>query len=302
MKSAALHCLKLEDGQVWEFVSTNGAEVLLEKMAYIMELSCCPAGTGQKMIFFCGNLRDKPYPDFTHIESTELANLPKSGWSVTKLNHVHIWRNQQTSDILCEFDKRRGKSLDFRRILQSIYPVYSNTITNGGIPLHSALLEYYGKGVLILATSGTGKSTCCSRVESPWHPVCDDEALVVRMGEGFRVHPFPTWNDYIVRHSNKTVDVQRNLPLSAIFFLQRSASDRVEPASKGIVAYSLYRSSLQIFDRYKLYLGEAELHAANKQMFENACLIPNTVPSYVLHASLRGRFWEEMKKVIPIDK
>jgi len=294
-------CLKLADGQMWEFLSTKDTDGLIERIASLMELKHCLPGDSKKIIYLLGDLTEKVSPGLDMGYCPELRHLPKDGWLVTPMKYANIWHHAKTPHILCEVDKKKGKILDIRRILQSLYPLYQNVISSGGMTSHSAMLEYGGMGVLISATSGTGKSTCCRHIAEPWRAVCDDETLIIPSEKGYRVHPFPTWNDYITRRSKKTWDVQRHLPLSAIFFLQQSPTDQVIPVGKGMAAYSLYRSSLQIFHRYKPYLSDDELNAANKTLFDNACAISNAVPSFVLHASLRGRFWDEMEKVIPVD-
>jgi hypothetical protein len=38
--------------------------------------------------------------------------------------------------------------------------------------------------------------------------------------------------------------------------------------------------------------------AGNKIIFENICHLAKAVPSYRLSATLEGRFWEEIEKVI----
>ncbi|WP_424358794.1 SynChlorMet cassette protein ScmC [Methanocella sp. MCL-LM] len=289
---------KLADGISWQFFATPETESIVAHMNQVMWPTQRPLTGSNKLYFFTGDLNDNSLPDIAFTDSPESFSLPENGWSVTRLKHVHIWRHEHFPDIICKVDKTKGKTLDIRRIYQSLYPAYQGIILSGGSPLHAALIEYNGNGVLIAGTSGTGKSTCCRRIKAPWRAVCDDETLVVRTGNSYRVHPFPTWNDYIARHSKKTYNVQQHLPLSAIFFLRQSMSDKVEIAGKGMAAYSLYRSSLQIYSRYKPDLSEAEIAIANKQLFENACKISNEVPSYVLYASLRGRFWDEMEKVL----
>lgn len=291
-------CLKLANGVTWEFIATRGTESLIERLATLMELTGYDQGAAIKVIYYEGDLSSEFSPDIDLGQYEELCQIPESSWSITKMRYVHLWRNTCSPNILCNVDKKKGKVINVRRIIQSLYPLYIDVIATGGITTHSALLEYEGKAILISATSGTGKSTCCRRVEAPWKPLCDDEALIVYTKNGYRVHPFPTWNDHIARRSKKTWNVQRHLPLSAIFFLQQYESDKVVPVGKSMAAYSLYRSSLQVFHRYKPFLSEGELNATHRKLFENACEIASATPSFILQASLRGRFWEEMERVI----
>ncbi len=134
----------------------------------------------------------------------------------------------------------------------------------------------------------------------PWRGVCDDEALIVCAGGGrYRVHPFPTWSNYLYERDEVNWSAEQNLPLSAVFFLEQSETDSIKPIGRGRAAMMINDSASQICRRMLRRSKPDEEKVIRKKVFENGCLIAKTVPSFILNFSLEGRFWEEIGKVFP---
>jgi len=226
-------------------------------------------------------------------------NLPREGWKGIDQRVVKIWLHPEVRDAVCEVGPGEEEILAVLGMELSLFPLYRSVTEAGGFWVHGALLEKDGKGVLLAGRSGEGKSTCCRRVPSPWTALGDDEAAVVRDRNGrYWVHPFPTWADYYERRSRKTWDVQRSLPLSAVFLLTKGERDEVSAVGGGAAAAFLLRRA-----RDKAYPNGMSPHrtadkAGNKIIFENICHLAKAVPCYRLSATLEGRFWEEIEKVI----
>jgi len=165
--------------------------------------------------------------------------------------------------------------------------------------LYAALVEKDGVGVVLAAQGGTGKSTCCRRIPSPWHALCDDEVLVVPDKHGhYMVHPFPTWSDYLIRRQTKTWNIQQYVPLSSIFFLDRLQSDQVITIKQGKSALYINNSSDQIFGDKLRDSNQEEYLSIKKKSFDNSCQIAKTVPVFKLQISLDSQFWKEIEKVL----
>ena len=169
----------------------------------------------------------------------------------------------------------------------------------GGLPFHAGLVELDGLGVLLAASGDKGKSTCCRRLPDYWKPLCDDEALVVLdKQKKYRVHPFPTWSDYLWNRSKKTWKVQYSVPLSGVFFLEQSEADEVVPVGEGQATVLLSESAMQICQKFWKSLDREDQRLFRKELFNNACEMAKQIPAYLLRVSRNGRFWEKIEQVL----
>jgi SynChlorMet cassette protein ScmC len=182
---------------------------------------------------------------------------------------------------------------------QSVLPIYIQVLFQGGLPLHSALIEKEGMGMIIAAPSGTGKSTCTNRIHLPWKAMCDDEVLIVRdKNDIYHSHPFPTWSRFNKLEPREIWNVQSHVPISAIFFLKKSQKDDVTPISFSQSALLIYKLSLPVFSRILGSINPEEQVRIKKLIFENACDIAKNIPSFILDATLTGKFWEVIDKAL----
>lgn len=219
---------------------------------------------------------------------------------------AHVMGIRECSSRILSPDLANGKRSDIKKdtekfmaVLNVLLPVYRQSISLGGLLVHSGLAEYNGKGVLLAAHSGTGKSTCCRRLPDHWQPLCDDEALIVLDRKNrYRVHPFPTWSEYLWEQSGRTWDVQHSVPLASIFFLEQSTSDGIEPLGQGKAAVLLHASANQICHKFAHILNSEEQKKLWCQLFNNACEMVQKIPAFRLHVSLHGKFWTEIEQAL----
>ena len=277
-------------------------------MARMLGLQVCGGSDEVQMIFIRGNFDSEAKPVLDTSRYPELSNFPGDGWSTIKIGSVRIWEHAEVPDLVCElFDKDLRRNIDYNsmesadtwRIIYSFYPIINSVVKAGGTVTHCAMFELDGKGALIAAKSGTGKSTCYRRIERPWHAISDEQALIVRVGEGYHLHPTPTWSDFVERGLDYSRDIQWTTPLSAFFFLEQAKEDEVVPLGKGKAAMEIYNSSEQMCRKYILSLGKEQQVAFRNRLLDNAFEISRRVPSFMLRATLNGRFWDEMAKVLP---
>jgi len=183
------------------------------------------------------------------------------------------------------------------------------TQARGGALLHGALAVQalpnqgepapLGLGVLLVGRSGVGKTTASRRLAPPWYSLSDDAALVVRdAGGSYWAHPWPTWSQLLYDSPVERRDVQKAVPLKAIFILDQAGQDRATPAG-GAAAVSMLMEIVQQAS-WRLWLGAdlAALHAAQMTRFDALCALVKMVPVYLLDVSLEGAFWKEMEKVL----
>jgi SynChlorMet cassette protein ScmC len=197
---------------------------------------------------------------------------------------------------------------------QSLYPVYKKIQEAGGFPFHCGFVELNGQGCLLAAPGNTGKSTCCSRIPPPWRAVSDDEAVIVKLKEGkYVVHPMPTWSNFLWRDREGTAGwagntkppatrftwrAEESIPLKAVFFLEQAPEDSLEVVSQGQAAVYMNDSASQVCRRSWRKLDPEIERGYKRRVFQNACELSKSVPSFLLKVSLTGRFWEKMEEAL----
>lgn len=166
--------------------------------------------------------------------------------------------------------------------------------THGGMLIHGALAEQNGRGVILAAPGGRGKTTASNRLPPPWRSWCDDATLVVPDEHGnYWAHPWPTWSRFICHAAGGgTWDVQRAVPLKAIYVLSQACDDRVEPIGRGQTVSLLVECAEQAAILMGQGLAQAEKRTLHLERFNNLCSLVRVIPGAILHISLTGAFWE----------
>ena len=206
-------CIKLANEESWKLVSTSETNEWLEKLCSFMGLNEYVELEGPEIIFFKNFSMEDEY-----IKSLNICKIHK--WSKGPLR---IYQCQNNLYVICEIGNANSPEVDLFQMAQSVLPMYMRVLFQGGLPLHSALIEKRGKGIIIAAPSGTGKSTCANRIPPPWKAMCDDEVLIVRDNKGiYHAHPFPTWSRFNTQEPREICNVQSHVPISAILFLRKS--------------------------------------------------------------------------------
>ena len=168
-----------------------------------------------------------------------------------------------------------------------------------GILLHGALAEKDGRGVILTAPGGTGKTTASRRLPAPWRSLCDDTTLVVRDSQGrYWAHPWPTCSRFQNEGPGGTWDVQKAVPLAAIFVLAQASENRVERVGPGHAVSLLVEGVKQASQFMPLGLFKEEVRALHLEGFNNLCAMARAIPAYVLHISRTGPFWQEIERTM----
>lgn len=179
------------------------------------------------------------------------------------------------------------------------YKIGCQISKSGGLPVHSALFEHRGKGILIAGKSGAGKTTMFSNAPSHWKAMADDCAFVVKSNQGYVVHPYVTPSELLAEKKQSVRDINISTSLKGLFFLEQSAFDDIEQISRLKAASALYEvaaSSLVFY--YRDFLNDPQLKNLRKDLFNNACDIVNVVPAYRLRASRYNTIWPILEKAI----
>ena len=276
-----MYKLKLGNGQHWQLIAEDGLQPWLRKFASILRLYSSRKKINPKLIF------------------TRRKMNNKDGWREHDLKSMRFWSHPKAGDIICEIEGKKGEELDIIRMQQSLYPIYHRAQMSGGILLHAGLIEKSNQGILLAASGQTGKTTCCRRIPPPWNTLCDDEVLIVLdKRKNYSAHPFPTWSDYLWRHSHKTWDVQRCVSLRAIFFLKQAKTDKVIPLGQAEAATFINQLATQILSRSWRGLDNDKQRRMKRMLFDNACRLAKVAPAFILHFTLKGKFWEKIEEVL----
>lgn len=289
--------IKLTGGNKWDILGNDGAGQWIDNLANIMELKPSFISSCPKLIF----IRGQALSDFNDIKKlinfNIIDSIPSSDWSIHQLRTVRLWFHPDAADVICELGNENEYEKEILMMWEASYLFYRQAQKRGGLPIHSALIERDGKGVLLAAPGGTGKSTCCKRIPSEWHVLGDDEALVVPDEDGnYIAHPFPTWSEYYWKRSKPTWKVENGVKLSAMFFLEQSSNDLAIPLGRGEASVFINQSSTQILSRSWINISKEEKNLMRRNLFISASKLSNSVASFKLLVSLHGKFWEEIDK------
>jgi len=295
--------LSLANGQGWDIIGSEETSLLVDKLALVMKLKP-DKPNGFPRLIISTMPQEKKGKDF--MGGLNIEELPLNGWEIQDFISLQFWFHPDVPDVIYKIKQEKDVYEDVRKeyfkMSYSLYPVYRRTVALGGLPLHAGLIRYNGDGILLAGPTNVGKSTCCRRLNPPWHCLCDDEALIVRDNQSrYRVHPFPTWNDYLYRPSDKKWDVQYHLPLRALFFLEQAETDEVVPLTRAEATIFINRSVTEVTQLIWLSLTkkiEKKVSIFRKRIFENACELSKSIPTFSLRVSLKGRFWEKIEKAL----
>ncbi len=284
----------------WNLSATIGAAEWLERFASALGL---PHGNKHgfpqiKFIRGAGDVQppnDPPWP----ADLAEIAALTAQGWKSYHRGLVRFWTLPSGSKLVCELLNSHAHKLDILMMGQALEPLHQKAMELQGVPIHGALVALGGQAVVLAGANDAGKTTCCQRLPERWDVLCDDETLVLRGNEGcFFAHPFPTWSDHFQLRSGLRCDVSRRVPLSAIFFLQKSATVQVVPIGKGQAAARISESAGQTSFGRAPGLEPYEKRRRRKSLFENGCDLALTVPTFNLRFNLAGNFWEQIEQIL----
>jgi SynChlorMet cassette protein ScmC len=279
--------LRLGNGQGWNILFTEETKSLVEKWASIMEMKENGSRAFPKLILMRKN------------EEIPIPGLPGRGWKIQNLEWMSLWSHPRLPHVICEIGPEDHFDLDIIRIWMATYPIYQRAMKKGGLPFHACLAGRDGAGVLLAAPGGGGKSTCARRLPPPWKVLCDDETLIVLdPNDRYHVHPFPTWSNFFWKREERTWDVQRSLPLSAVFFIKKGEKNEVIPMGNGEAAARMYQAAEQVCLRNWRYFSAEEERVEKEKLFTNACQLAQEIPAFTLQVSLEGPFWEEVEKVL----
>ncbi|MDD1689058.1 MAG: SynChlorMet cassette protein ScmC [Methanoregula sp.] len=266
--SAPCTGIRFANGQQWRLIPTDPlAEETVRDIAEVMQLS--PATGGPDLYVATGwSTPGKP----KETAGPEICLLPPGNHGEVRINRM----------------SELAKAIALR------------TLPAGGLLLHGALAEKDGRGVILAAPGGTGKTTASNRLPLPWRSLSDDATLVVPDGNGgYRAHPWPTWSRFRDHGPGGRWNVEESVPLAALFFLSRAEDDRAEPAGTGdAVAY--ITESVHQTTGIPSQPGRTPEEAARhcEEEIAAATALARAIPAYRLEICLTGTFWDAIENAL----
>ncbi|HOD35458.1 MAG TPA: SynChlorMet cassette protein ScmC [Syntrophales bacterium] len=286
-----------DHGVVWDFEAEGEAESFLESVALMMGLSQAEGGADRCIHFEV--MSREPGTFFGPRLLQYLRRLPAEEWKIREFHNMVFFQHPAVREVICETDSEEELPLRVYQMRRSLLPVYIDAMLTGGLPVHGALVEIEGSGVILAGSSGAGKSTTSRRFPPPWSVLGDDLCLVVRGASGeYRVHPLPTWSAFGGNGGSGVCHSGLSVPLRAVFFLAQSQEDCCLDLKRSITALSLSRSALEVFRSIDFEFPRREEASVKKALYESAASIAMATPAYHLCLSLTGRFWEKIEEVL----
>ncbi len=166
-------------------------------------------------------------------------------------------------------------------------------------PCHCALVKINQHGAVIGGRGDTGKTTCARRIPSPHQAYADDYALVFEHEGQFLAQAMPTWSDYRKGWTSYSADCSQIINLDACFFLEQSQTDRIEPIN-GIQAVQYANNAMQdlLCVGIVIDMPDELKYGFRVKLFDFAQRLAKAIPTFLLHATLHGDFWNKMSEVL----
>ncbi|MDP8239060.1 MAG: SynChlorMet cassette protein ScmC [Candidatus Hatepunaea meridiana] len=279
--------LRLADGRNWLLCSNEDTKEWVDRFAGIMGL--------QPLVSDDISSRILVIRDISKIGE----HFGEFNWSHYNHYGMTIRSNSKTDDLIYVIREESSFENNIYNMWACVYPIYKQALLYNGTPLHAALVERNGMGVLLAAPGGTGKTTAYRRLPESWGKLGDDECLIVPDNQGsFSAHPFPTWSNFLLKKSQNFWQVESYLPVGAIFFLQPADKDEITPLKSGYAATLINQSVRQIMRRGWSFLDHNDELELKRKLIDISVTIAKNIPAFMLHLSLTGRFWEKMEAVL----
>lgn len=293
------HLFSLSCGLAWEFGPCEGSDeevgAWVDRFVSYMGLERGAAPSARRLRFGRMAAGDGNGHSSRFLPGLP-TEIPEAEWRAQGNSGMLLLQHPMLRDVYCGlYPDDKPAAAQMRRPL---VPVFEEAIRAGGLPLHGALVERRGAGVILVGRSGAGKSTCCRRFPPGWHVLGDDLAIVARDADGgYRAQPLPTWSAFESGGSRWPCRANRSVPLRAFFFLQQVPDDGVEsmPGAKAaLVIEKACKEALLPFD----FFSHGHVSFLGENIFANAVSLAAAVPAFRLRVSLDGRFWEKMDEVL----
>lgn len=288
--------LSLDHGIVWTFEAAGAAAAWPEGFACAMGLAPREGDAGRRIHFEA--MPRKTGEFFGPCLRRYARSFPAREWKFRESHGLVLFEHPAVREVICELDPGVDGPARVDQMRRAMLPIYTDSLLSGGLPVHGALVELGGAGVILAGRSGEGKSTACRRLEAPWRVLGDDLCVVVPCEGGYRAHPLPTWSALRESDDWRACRSGESVCLRAVFFLEQSAEDECRLLKKSAAAISLAASALEVFRSIDFEFPRREGIDVKQALYASAASLGLAIPSFILRISLTGRFWEKIEEVL----
>jgi SynChlorMet cassette protein ScmC len=289
--------LSLDHGIVWAFEAAGAAAGWLEGFACAMGLAPGEGKAGRRIRFEA--MPRKTGEFFGPCLRRYSRSLPAREWKFREFQDLVLFEHPSVREVICELDPGVDEPARIDQMRRAMLPLYTDSLLTGGLPVHGALVELGGAGVILAGRSGEGKSTACRRLEAPWRVLGDDFCLVIPCASGgFRAHPLPTWSALSEGGESGICRSGSSVPLRAVFFLEQSSEDECLGLKRSTTAISMAASAIEVFRSIDFEFPRREEEEVKKALYSNAASLALEIPSHLLRLSLTDRFWVKIEEVL----
>lgn len=276
--------LTLADGNSWTIAASDESGAFIaDTLVKTMQLKCSNKSSPKLMI-----VRNNKYAgtkvDFlsSDLESDEY--------------------NSEEKPTFCQLNPAKNNDALAVQMMKLSLFFCGEAETRGGVLIHGGLAEKDGIGIILAGPGDVGKTTASSRLPFPWRSLSDDSTLIVRDKKGaYLAHPWPTWSNFMFGGQGGSWDVQLSIPLKAVYLLNQSDKDYVEPMGDGQATCMLNESADQAWLALANdFEDDEQRKSMNTQRFNNICELVKKVPVHLLHISRNGSFWEKIEKSLEL--
>ncbi len=294
--------LELGKNQTWALTASPNCQQWLAEFARILQLQQCEGEAVRNFcsLFFCTASETLGLQESLSQKDQELKN-GDAKWSAVPLGRNRLLACHPLSLFIVEIqDTDRGLH-SYQDMWYSLQPVYRRTLEIGGLPVHGAVLLHGDEAILVAASGGTGKSTFARHAAGSWRSISDDEAIILpaEVG-GFKIHPMPTWSDYLLQRNRQTWDVQTGYTLKGITFLKRAETETesTSPMGQGTASILLVQSASQVLQKRWQDSSTDITVERRKKLFQVAATLVREIPAYTLNVSKRSTIWDDLTATI----
>jgi SynChlorMet cassette protein ScmC len=287
--------LPLNRDIAWAFEASGAAENWLESFAGAMGIA--PGeGSANRRIHF--EVMPRRTGDFFGPRLRQCAKeLSREKWKLREFSDMIFFQHPALPEIICEITSGVDGPSRVHQMRLALLPVYIDALLKGGLPVHGALVEIDGSGVILAGRSGAGKSTASRRLPPPGRALGDDLCLVMPdFSGGYRAHPLPTWSAFI--GNGGVCQSGSSVPLRAVFFLGQSHEDQCLDLKKNTAAISMAGAAIEVFRSIDFEFPRREEPEVKKALYVNASSMALNIPAFRLRLSLTGRFWERIEEAL----
>jgi SynChlorMet cassette protein ScmC len=286
--------LNLADGNRWMIVADDHeAARIVWRLADVMQLSSVNGGDRKLLV----SVRDKK--EYAQKRASYQQSIQRFFGRALEDN---LWDGNDSSfvrPIVFGLDPAENGTEEVLQLIHISSLIAFDVVFHSGMLLHGALIARDGKGVILAGPGGVGKTTACRRLPHPWQVLCDDTTLVVQDDEGrYWAHPWPTWSKFLYNGMGGSWDVERSLPLQAIFFLVQSSEPDLSLLGKGeAVCYGI--ESVEQASQIATRVIDLEwLRIIRRKQFNNFCQLAQMIETYQLSLNLTYSFWSLIEDVL----